>query len=176
MKVILLPKNNVSFAFWTCTCYCIFIIKLFRLDLRNFIQVWWATLNFNNLPTVTPRSKNDSSVYDLFEREMCKTVKSLFYKIRRTEVVHLSPLQRIEALRFSNLAKTPFKNMLSIYMYKTEQYFRLYLIVQYNKVLINFLIILLYMFANISFNPCRKLNNEHTRIKLINFTVCFKSF
>ena len=40
-------KNEFSFAFCTfisVICYFIFIIKLFRLDWRNFIQVWWATL------------------------------------------------------------------------------------------------------------------------------------
>ena len=48
MKVIFLPKNDFSFLLFVHSYLSyvtlFFIFKLFRLDLRNFIQVWWATL------------------------------------------------------------------------------------------------------------------------------------
>ena len=51
MKVIFLPKNDFSFAFlypYLSYVTLFIIIKLHRLDLRNFIQVWWATLKVWN--------------------------------------------------------------------------------------------------------------------------------
>ena len=49
LKVIFLPKNDfhLLFVHSYLSYVTFFIIKVFCLDLRKFIQVWWATLSIN---------------------------------------------------------------------------------------------------------------------------------
>ena len=57
LKVIFLPKMIFHLLFvhsYLSYVTSFFIIKLFRLDSRNFIQVWWATFNLPNLVEIGP--------------------------------------------------------------------------------------------------------------------------